>query len=142
MITTTGLMVGLYAGTESVVAVVGGVMVIAVADAMSDALGIHVAQEADPSSTVTHIWAATFATLITKFLVAASFILPLVWLPLRAGVLVALLWGLVVMTVLSILLARSRGVRALPIVAEHLVVGLLVVVLAHVTGRWINGLFS
>ncbi len=77
-------MVGLYAGTESVVAVVGGVMVIAVADAMSDALGIHVAQEADPSSTATHIWAATFATLITKFLVAASFILPLLWLPLRS----------------------------------------------------------
>jgi hypothetical protein len=30
----------------------------------------------------------------------------------------------------------------LPIVAEHLLVGLLVVVLAHVTGRWINGVFS
>ena len=112
-------MVGLYAGTESMVAVVGGVMVIAVADAMSDALGIHVAQEADPSSTTTHVWAATFATLITKFLVASSFILPLLWLPLRAGVLVALLWGLVVMTFLSILLARSRGVRAFPIVAER-----------------------
>lgn len=142
MITTTGLMVGLYAGTESVVAVVGGVMVIAIADALSDALGIHVAQEADPSATTTHIWAATFATLITKFVVASSFIAPLLWLPLRAGVLVALLWGVVVMTVLSIQLARSRGVRALPIVAEHLAVGLLVVILAHVTGRWINDLLS
>ena len=38
VITTVGLIAGLYAGTESVVAVLGGILVIAVADAMSDAL--------------------------------------------------------------------------------------------------------
>jgi hypothetical protein len=142
VITTTGLMVGLYAGTESVVAVVGGVMVIAVADAMSDALGIHVAQEADPSATAAHIWAATFAALIAKFLVASSFALPLLWLPLSAGIVVALAWGVIVVTVVSIQLARSRGARALPIVTEHLAVGSLVIVLSHLTGRWINDAFS
>ena len=51
VITTVGLIAGLYAGTESVVAVLGGILVIAVADAMSDALGMHIAQEADPEST-------------------------------------------------------------------------------------------
>ncbi len=38
VITTVGLIAGLYAGTESVVAVLGGILVIAVAHAMSDAL--------------------------------------------------------------------------------------------------------
>ncbi len=66
VITTVGLIVGLYAGTESVVAVLGGILVIAVADAMSDALGIHIAQEADPESTSDHIWAATFSTFFDK----------------------------------------------------------------------------
>ena len=55
VITTVGLIAGLYAGTESVVAVLGGILVIAVADAMSDALGMHIAQEADPDSTSDHI---------------------------------------------------------------------------------------
>ena len=34
VITTVGLIAGLYAGTESVVAVLGGIVVIAVADAL------------------------------------------------------------------------------------------------------------
>lgn len=82
VITTVGLMVGLQAGTQSVTAVFGGVVVIAVSDSMSDALGIHLAQEADPESTRAHIWAATLWAFISKFLVAISFALPLLLLPL------------------------------------------------------------
>ena len=40
VITTLGLMVGLHSGTGSRIAVIGGILTIAVADAFSDALGI------------------------------------------------------------------------------------------------------
>lgn len=42
VITTLGLMAGLYSGTHSRAIVIGGILTIAIADAMSDALGIHV----------------------------------------------------------------------------------------------------
>ena len=45
VITTLGLITGLNAGTHSITAVLGGIFVIAVADSMSDALGIHLAEE-------------------------------------------------------------------------------------------------
>lgn len=45
VITTLGLMVGLHSGTNSKTAVIGGILVIAVADAFSDALGIHLSEE-------------------------------------------------------------------------------------------------
>lgn len=38
-------MIGLMAGTHSKLAVLGGILTIAIADAMSDALGIHISQE-------------------------------------------------------------------------------------------------
>ena len=41
IITTLGLIVGLNSGTRSRLAVVGGVLTIAIADAFSDASGIH-----------------------------------------------------------------------------------------------------
>ena len=47
VITTIGLIVGLNSGTRSITAVLGGILVIAVADAMSDALGIHLANDHD-----------------------------------------------------------------------------------------------
>ncbi|MDI6733408.1 MAG: hypothetical protein QME51_05200, partial [Planctomycetota bacterium] len=44
VITTLGLMVGLHSGTHSKFAVLGGIVTIAVADAFSDALGIHISE--------------------------------------------------------------------------------------------------
>ncbi|TKS61160.1 MAG: membrane protein [Nitrospira sp.] len=49
VITTLGLMVGLHSGTHSRAIVIGGILTIAIADAMSDALGIHVSEESKNS---------------------------------------------------------------------------------------------
>jgi VIT1/CCC1 family predicted Fe2+/Mn2+ transporter len=142
VITTLGLIAGLNAGTKSVVAVLGGILVVAVADAMSDALGIHIAQEADPDSTEEHIWAATFWTFFTKLIVALSFALPLLWLPLQMAVVVAVSWGLLVITLLSALLARMQRIPALPIITEHLVIAIVVVTISHYIGVWVNSAFA
>lgn len=142
VITTLGLIVGLNAGTQSMVAVLGGILVVAVADAMSDALGIHIAQEADPDSTENHVWAATFWTFFTKLIVALSFALPLLWLPLQLAVAVAVSWGLLVITLLSAFLARMQRVAALPIITEHLVIAIVVVTISHYIGVWVNSAFA
>lgn len=142
VITTLGLIVGLYAGTKSLVAVVGGIFVIAVADAMSDALGIHLAQEADPDSTGEHIWAATITTFLTKLIVALTFALPLLWLPLQPAVIVSVIWGLAVIMLLSFYLARVQQVSAAPVVGEHVAIAVVVVAVSHFIGRWVQHVFA
>jgi VIT1/CCC1 family predicted Fe2+/Mn2+ transporter len=142
VITTIGLIVGLYSGTRSLVAVLGGILVIAVADAMSDALGIHLAQEADPESTHEHIWMATFSTFLTKLVVAASFALPLIWLPLPIAVIVSVTWGLIVIAALSAWLARVQKAAVLPIVGEHVAIAIAVVAISHFIGVWVNSALS
>jgi len=134
VITTIGLMVGLQSGTQSVTAVIGGVAVIAVSDSMSDALGIHLAQEADPESTRAHIWAATLWAFLSKFVVAISFLLPLLLLPLDQAVLVGVLWGLMVVTVMSYFLARMQHTSAWRAVGEHVSIALVVIALSHYVG--------
>ena len=108
VITTIGLIVGLNSGTKSITAVLGGILVIAVADAMSDALGIHLAEEADPATTHDHVWSATIMTFVTKFVFSISFAVPLLLLPLDSAVMVSVGWGMLVIAVLSYLLARSQ----------------------------------
>ena len=142
VITTVGLIAGLYAGTESVVAVLGGILVIAVADAMSDALGIHLAQEADPDSTSDHIWSATFSTFWSKFVVALTFAVPILWLPLQTAVIVSIGWGLVVIAVLSFFLARSQQNSVMPVVLEHVGIAIAVIVISHYIGVWVHGAFA
>ena len=142
VITTIGLIAGLNAGTNSVVAVLGGILVIAVADAMSDAMGIHLAQEADPESTDEHIWAATVWTFVTKLIVALSFALPLIWLPLQAAVAVSVGWGFLVITALSAHLARVQQVRMLNVITEHLAIAIVVVAISHFIGVWVASAFA
>ena len=134
VITTVGLMVGLQAGTQSFTAVLGGVVVIAVSDSMSDALGIHLAQEADPESTRAHIWAATIWAFVSKFLVAISFALPLMLLPLDQAVLVGVVWGLLIVTLMSYFLARMQQAPAWRVVGEHVSIALVVIALSHFVG--------
>jgi VIT1/CCC1 family predicted Fe2+/Mn2+ transporter len=142
VITTIGLIVGLNAGTQLLVAVLGGIFVVAVADSMSDALGIHLAQEADPDSTGEHIWAATFWTFFTKLAVTLSFAVPLLFLPLQTAVAVSVGWGLLVITLLSAYLARMQRVAALPVVTEHLGIAVAVVAISHFIGVWVQNAFS
>ena len=142
VITTIGLIVGLNSGTNSVTAVIGGILVIAVADAMSDALGIHLAEEANPDTDHGHVWSATITTFVAKFLFAISFVVPLLLLPLGPAVIASVLWGVLVIIVLSYFLARSQNESPISIIAEHVGIAMVVVVCSHFIGVWVARTFG
>jgi len=142
VITTLGLITGLNAGTRSITAVLGGILVIAVADSMSDALGIHLAEEADPATDHEHVWQATITTFLTKFVFALSFAVPLLLLPLGPAVIASIAWGMLVIIVLSYFLARSQNESPWLIILEHTGIAILVVVLSHFIGVWVANTFG
>ncbi|MBW2566218.1 MAG: VIT1/CCC1 transporter family protein, partial [Deltaproteobacteria bacterium] len=63
VITTLGMMVGLSASTQSRLAVIGGIIAIAIADAFSDAVGMHISEESENRHTEKEIWESTLSTL-------------------------------------------------------------------------------
>lgn len=134
VITTLGLVVGLHSGTHSRAVVVGGIITIAVADAFSDALGMHLHEESEDDHTEVEIWASTFATLITKFLMAATFLVPILLLDLSRAIAASLVWGGVVLTILSYQLATSQKQPPFKVIAEHLVIAAVVVLITHLVG--------
>ena len=142
VITTLGLIVGLNAGTKSITAVLGGILVIAIADSMSDALGIHLAEEADPATDHEHVWQATITTFLTKLVFALSFAIPLLLLPLGPAVLTSVAWGMLVIIVLSYFLAKSQNESPWHIILEHLGIAILVVFLSHFIGVWVARTFG
>jgi VIT1/CCC1 family predicted Fe2+/Mn2+ transporter len=138
VITTLGLMVGLHSGTHSRTVVIGGIVTIAVADAMSDALGIHLAEESKNNGAVSEIWEATIATFLAKFLVALTFVVPVLLLPLERAMTVSVAWGLLLLAGLSYFLARAQQIPAWKVIAEHVVIGIIVIAIAHFVGDWIH----
>ena len=142
VLTTLGLIVGLYAGTRSKLAVVGGIFTIAVADALSDALGMHVHEESENEHTPGQIWAATGATFITKLVTSLSFLVPLFTLDLPAAVVTSVIWAFALLAWLSYRLAVDQGASPWRAIAEHLTIAVVVVAITHLVGVWVAGAFG
>jgi VIT1/CCC1 family predicted Fe2+/Mn2+ transporter len=140
VITTLGLMVGLQSGTHSRIVVLAGILTIAIADAFSDALGIHVSEEAENKHTTKQIWAATISTFLAKFLFAMTFVLPVILFTLSTAIVVSLIWGLSILSLLSYIIAKTQNEPPWKIVAEHLLISIVVISLTHWVGDWLGKL--
>lgn len=141
VITTLGLMVGLSAGTESKIVVIGGILTIAVADAFSDALGIHLSEESENVHTSKEIWTSMLATFLAKFIFTLTFLIPVLIFNLSLAVMVGIGWGLFLLIVASFYLAKEQKRKPLNIIVEHVSIAILVVVLTHLLGVWIKNTF-
>jgi VIT1/CCC1 family predicted Fe2+/Mn2+ transporter len=142
IITTLGLIVGLHSGTHSKMVILGGILTIAVADAFSDALGIHVSEESENKHSTKEIWESTIATFMTKFIFAMTFIVPIIILKLSTAIVVSIIWGLSLLTVFSYYLADEQEEKHWKVITEHLVIALLVIIITHYLGDWIGSKLS
>lgn len=141
IITTLGVIVGIYATTGSKTAVIGGILTVAVADSFSDALGIHISQEADKEQSNNNIWAATISTFVSKLLFAALFTIPFVTFELVQATAISIAGGAVVLSVFSLAIAKKRNQDAGKTIAEHLLIGAAVVIITNLLGQWIKNTF-
>jgi VIT1/CCC1 family predicted Fe2+/Mn2+ transporter len=141
IITTLGLMVGLHSGTHSKLVVLGGVLTIAIADAFSDALGIHISEESENKHTTKEIWESTISTFFSKFGFALTFVIPLLLFELSTAIVVSVIWGLSLLSILSFSIAKEQKAKPWRVVAEHLIIALIVIVITHHVGDWISSTF-
>lgn len=134
-------MVGLQSGTHSKLVVLGGILTIAIADAFSDALGIHISEESENKHTRGEIWQSTISTFLSKFIFALTFIVPVLLLELTTAVIVSVIWGLALLGIFSYILAKEQKVKPLGVIGEHLMIATVVIVITHYIGDWVRSMF-
>jgi VIT1/CCC1 family predicted Fe2+/Mn2+ transporter len=134
VITTLGMVVGVNASTSSRLAVIAGIVAIAIADAFSDAVAMHVSEESEGIHSRGDVWEATIATFLAKFIFAMTFVIPIWFLPLDMAVMIDIVWGLSIMTVFNFLLARSQDERVLRVIFEHLAIAIFVILITYTVG--------
>jgi VIT1/CCC1 family predicted Fe2+/Mn2+ transporter len=140
-ITTLGLIMGLESSTHSATVVLGGILTIAIADAMSDALGIHISEESKNKDGGSGVWEATIATFASKFLFALTFAIPVILIPLESAIFVSIAWGLMVLGILSYTIAKINKEPPLSVIGEHIFIAILVITITHYLGAWIGANF-
>jgi len=138
IITSLGLIVGLYASTDSRLVVLAGILTIAIADAFSDALGIHISEESEGTHTSKEIWQSTISAFLTKFLCALTFAVPILLFSFSIAIIVSVIWGLILLIIFNFYLAKIQKKAPWKIIAEHLIIAFIVIVATHYLGTWIN----
>src|SRR3989339_155720 len=140
IITTLGLMVGLFSSTNSKIVVLGGILMIAIADAMSDALGIHLSEELSGKHTCKEIWESTISTFTFKFVFATIFVIPILIFELQFAIIFSVFFGLLLLGIFSFFIAVQNKKNPLPVIAEHVVIATLVVIFTYFIGEFARNL--
>jgi VIT1/CCC1 family predicted Fe2+/Mn2+ transporter len=136
IITTLGLIVGLHGSTHSSLVVIGGILTIAIADAFSDALGIHICQESE-NRKVKEVWESTISTFLSKFIFALTFLIPVLLFDINTAIIISVLWGLLLIGLISFKIAKKQKETVWKVIGEHLTIALVVVTITHFVGDWI-----
>ena len=125
VITCLALIISFDINTQSTLAVIGSLCVIALADNISDTLGIHIYQEGEFSS-FRHVWRSTLSNFVARLCVILVFILFVFILPPPVAVVCSILYGFLILTIISYLVARKRHVNPKMIIGEHIVIATVV----------------
>ena len=136
IVTSMALIVGCISAASPKATLVGSLLIVAVADNLTDSLSMHIYQEAERLS-ARQAFGTTIANFVTRVIISASFIALIVSLSEDAAIYASIVWGFVLLGVLSSLLAQRCGTKPLAEVLKHCGVAVVVIAISWQIGLWI-----
>ena len=136
IITSLALIAGLAHGNDGRTSIVAGLLVIAIADNITDSLGIHIYKEAE-GACKREINSSTLGNFTVRLVLALTFVMIVLLLPSYIALIVSAVWGLFLLTILSYFIAKAQKVSPLKQITRHVLVALSVIVGSKLLGNLI-----
>jgi len=140
IITNLGLIAGLLSSSNAKVNIIGSILVIAIADNISDTLGIHIYQEAEGLK-AREVWLSSLTNFVSRVFVSMLFVLLIVALPLESAAIYCLILGLLIISFISYFIAKYRGTNPYFSVLEHIGVAIFIIILSRILGNFVISQF-
>ena len=133
IITNLALMAGLHSQANARISIIGGILVIALADNVSDSFGIHIYQESENIET-REVWTSTILNFTSRVLVSLSFVVLMLMLPLNAAIAASMIWGLLLLAVVSYMIAKNESGNPYSSILTHVLIAVAVIFLSNLMG--------
>ena len=139
VITALGMIVGLHSATSSRLVVVAGIIIMAIADGLADAAGLHISEESElekgrAKHTAREIWLTTIFTFVSVTGIILTFAIPILIFPLKIAVPVAIGWGMSLLIVLNFSIAKAKKESPIKLISEHILLALFVIIVSYYAG--------
>ena len=139
IVTSMALIVGLDAVTAAKATVVTSLIIIGIADNLTDSLSVHIYQESERMAE-REAFRTTVANFLTRITVALSFVFFFLLFPTSIAIYICVVWGFILLSGLSWRLARVRHANAISEIWKHAAVALVVIALSKAIGVWVPAL--
>jgi vacuolar iron transporter family protein len=136
IITNLGIITGLDTLAHPKLSIIGALLVIALADNISDTFGIHIYQESEHLSKK-EVWLSTLSNFLARLFVSLTFIAVIILLPIKLAVACSVIWGLLILTIMTYTIARQRKMSPYSAILVHVVIAVLVVVASNIIGAFL-----
>lgn len=107
IITNISLIIGLGSTDVPKSGIIGGLLVVGIADNISDSLGIHIYKESEHCD-VKETFISTIFNFTSRLLISISFITIVLLFPIQEAQVISSIWGLLILSVISCLIAKKN----------------------------------
>ena len=136
IITNLGIITGLDSMAHPKLSIIGALLVIALADNMSDSFGIHIYQESEHLNKK-EIWLSTATNFVTRLFVSLTFILLIILLPIKLAAACSVVWGLLILTVMTYVITKQRKMNPYSAILVHILIAVFVVAASNFIGAFL-----
>jgi predicted neutral ceramidase superfamily lipid hydrolase len=141
VITGLAVIIGLSRTANPVIGITTALVVIAIADNISDSFGIHIHQESQKES-VKEVRKTTFTNFVTRVAVVSIFVLLVILLPMTVAVALSIFYGMAVISTISYFIAKDQKAKPHKIVFRHLLITVLVILGSYLLREASAGLIA
>ncbi len=131
--TNISIVIGLGSGNVSKIAIIGSLLVIALADNISDSLGVHMFKESEAAG-----FKESFKFMVGNFtarlLISLTFVFIILIFPMLEAQIITFIWGVLLLSILSYLIACKNYSNPYKETLKHLAVSLTVIALSKLMG--------
>jgi hypothetical protein len=137
IIANLALIVGLDTENNAKVNIIIGILIIALANNLSESFGLHLIYQQSENVAPREILLSTFFNFLAGIFVSFTFILLLLILPLNMAVISSLIWGLGLLTVISYMAIRNRTAKPYLGVMVNLFIAVIVIFISNMVGDFL-----
>ena len=141
IITNLGIITGLNTLTHPKLTIIGALLVIALADNLSDSFGIHIYQESEHIGKK-EVWLSTLTNFFARLLVSLTFVVLIIALPIKIAAICSVVGGLLLLAVTTYTIAKHQKINPYPAIFVHVSIAILVVIASNFIGAFVIARFQ
>ncbi|MBW2987732.1 hypothetical protein KY336_04230, partial [Candidatus Woesearchaeota archaeon] len=116
-----------------------GVIITGVGDALADAAGFHVSEETELFHKQREVWKSTFFVFISKIVVVAILLAPILFLELHIATVISLIVALILIILISVMVCRvNKKFVCWKLSLEYIFFAVVIVLISYGLGRLVS----